>query len=272
MSFDQPLRLLGPEAFSAALSFLERAGYNEANVCEFLEIDRICDFEQVDFSRFSKAVPTEASPLSLLVQVFFLLQDVPAHEIEFAFSNDEVEVLQTLDLLRRTEGHLFSSTVWLYPVEGLILASDRDKHLQDAVFPAISPLSYRFLKRMSRSPAVEALDLCSGSGVAALLLGKYCQHVIAADVSPRAVHFARFNCQLNSGSHVNAVESDFYSALEGRTFDRIVAHPPYVPSLSKRRGVARRRRHGRGADPPNCGRTSSILASGRNLLCLLRWL
>jgi SAM-dependent methyltransferase len=231
MTSETPLLLPSSETFAVTRSFLQKAGYNEDTVCNFLGIQQICDFEQVNLSRLPK---DGAEPLGLLIRVFFLLQDADATEIKSNIPEDILEALQALDLLRETaEGSLtFQSPVWLYPVAGLILASDRKKDLQDAVFPAISPLSYRFLKRMSRSPASEALDLCSGSGVAALLLSQHCRRVIASDVSPRAVHFANFNCQLNDCDRVVAVESDFYSALEGKTFDRIVAHPPYVPSVS----------------------------------------
>lgn len=233
MTYETPLLLSSYESCAATRSFLEKAGYNEANVCKFLGIERICDFEQVDFGRLP-AEEVEPTPLGLLIRVFFLLQEAPVAEIESAIPEDVVKTMQALDLLRRSEDGKpqFYSSVWLYPAEDLVLASDRAKDLQDAVFPAISPLSFRFLKRMSRSPATAALDLCSGSGVAALLLSQHCPQVIASDVSPRAVHFAKFNCLLNGRDHVTAVESDLYSALQGKTFDRIVAHPPYVPSLS----------------------------------------
>ena len=231
MTPETPLLFLSSESFAVVRLFLQKAGYNEDNVCNFIGIQQICDFEQVDLTRLPKE---EAEPLGLLIRVFFLLQDATASEIKSNIPEDVLEALQGLDLLRRSAqgSPTFQSSIWLYPVAGFILASDRKKELQDAVFPAISPLSYRFLKRMSRSPASEALDLCSGSGVAAMLLSQHCQRVIASDVSARAVHFANFNCQLNACNRVEAVQSDFYSALEGKTFDRIVAHPPYVPSIS----------------------------------------
>lgn len=233
MTSETPLRLPSPETFALTRSFLQECGYSEDNVCSFLGLQRICDFEHVDLGR----LPTEGAdpqPLGLLIRVFFLLQDASATEIKSHIPEDVLAAFQDLDLLRRTaeEPTTVRSSVWLYPVEGLILASDRQKDLQDAVFPAISPLSYRFLQRMIRGPASDALDLCSGSGVAAMLLSQHCQRVIASDVSARAVHFANFNCQLNGCDRVEAVQSDLYSALEGNTFDRIVAHPPYVPSVS----------------------------------------
>jgi len=232
MNCELPLKLGTPEAFSRIQSFLRSAGYNEANLCGLLGIERICDFEQVDLNRLPGDTG-KAALLSLLTRVFFLLQEAPASEIKSLIPEDVLESMQTLDLLPRGDGKAaFESRVWLYPMEELLLASDRNKNLPDAVFPAISPLSYRFLKRMSRSSVPSALDLCSGSGVAALTLSQHCERVIASDVSPRAFHFARFNCLLNDRSNVAVLESDFYASLGAETFNRIVAHPPYVPSLS----------------------------------------
>jgi hypothetical protein len=54
------------------------------------------------------------------------------------------------------ESPAFQSSVWLYPVAGFIIASDRKKDRR-MVFPH-QPFELRFLKRASRSPA-EALDL-----------------------------------------------------------------------------------------------------------------
>ncbi|MCI0626141.1 MAG: methyltransferase [Acidobacteria bacterium] len=232
MTCELPLKLGTPQAFARIQSFLRDAGYTEANLCRLLGIERICDFEQVDLNRLSR--DTGESPLlSLLTRVFFLLREAPGSEIVSHIPADVLGSMQALDLLvSGDEKSTFESRVWLYPMEGLLLASDRNKNLPDAVFPAISPLSYRFLKRMGRSPAARALDLCSGSGVAALTLSQHCERVVASDVSVRAIHFARFNCQLNDRSNVAVLESDFYASLGGESFDRIVAHPPYVPSLS----------------------------------------
>ena len=232
MNSELPLKLGAPETFLHLHSFLRSAGYSEANLCGLLGLERICDFQQVDLNRLP-GDRGEAALLSLLARVFFLLQEVPAAEIQSLIPEDVLESMLALDVLAPADGKgAFESRVWLYPIEELLLASDRTKNLPDAVFPAISPLSYRFLKRMSRISVPSALDLCSGSGVAALTLSQQCKQVVASDVSPRAIHFARFNCLLNHRSNVSVLGSDLYASLGAETFDRIVAHPPYVPSLS----------------------------------------
>jgi len=72
-------------------------------------------------------------------------------------------------------------------------------------------------------------DLGSGSGAIAvtLALESPMSQVTACDVSPTALGVARENAARLQAA-VEFVESDWYSALNGRTFDLIVSNPPYV--------------------------------------------
>ena len=103
----------------------------------------------------------------------------------------------------------------------------------DVVFPAIFRGTLRFLRVISKSPGEEALDLCSGTGIGSLVLSRHVRRVVASDLTARATHFARFNRLLNGCENVEVVQGDLYEPVEERTFDRIVAHPPYVPALSE---------------------------------------
>lgn len=72
-------------------------------------------------------------------------------------------------------------------------------------------------------------DLGTGSGAIAvtLALESPMSQVTACDVSPTALGVARENAARLQAA-VEFVESDWYSALNGRTFDLIVSNPPYV--------------------------------------------
>src|SRR6185312_8480239 len=50
------------------------------------------------------------------------------------------------------------------------------------------------------------------------------------DVTERATRYAQFNADLNGLGNVRAVQGDMYEPVRGLTFDRIVAHPPYIAS------------------------------------------
>ncbi|MEW5979698.1 MAG: methyltransferase [Acidobacteriota bacterium] len=235
-----PLRIGTEEDFAAVSRLFREVGYEEERLCRIFKLSHLHEFAKIMEADFSTS-SVEPALLGILIKVFFLVEPVAVQELEALIPSSAFKALWALDLLRpigEEEGrpssgpHLCRSTVWLYPSHGLLLVSDRTRQHTDAVFPALSPLTYRFLQRIGREPAEATLDLCSGCGVAALTLSSHSQRVVAADISERAVHFAGFNCRLNGKPNVVAVASDLYSAFEGQTFQKIVAHPPYVPSLS----------------------------------------
>ncbi|MBW4040663.1 MAG: methyltransferase [Acidobacteria bacterium] len=71
------------------------------------------------------------------------------------------------------------------------------------------------------------LDLGTGSGVQGLIAARSAAHVVATDVSSRALGFAGFNAALN---HVplDLREGSLYAPVESERFDRIVSNPPFV--------------------------------------------
>ena len=75
-----------------------------------------------------------------------------------------------------------------------------------------------------------ALDLCTGSGIQALLASAHAQQVLAVDISPRAARCARFNAQASGATNVDVVVGDLFNAARGESFDLITANPPFVPS------------------------------------------
>jgi methylase of polypeptide subunit release factors len=74
----------------------------------------------------------------------------------------------------------------------------------------------------------DALDLCTGSGVAALHAARFYDRVVGVDINPRAINFARFNALLNGLGNVAFEVGDLYAGLGA--FDLITANPPFVPT------------------------------------------
>ncbi|WGL16449.1 peptide chain release factor N(5)-glutamine methyltransferase [Microbulbifer bruguierae] len=77
---------------------------------------------------------------------------------------------------------------------------------------------------------LRVLDLGTGTGAIALALAseKPRWQIVAVDKMPAAVALAEENRQLLGFSHVEVLESDWFDALTGRTFDVIISNPPYI--------------------------------------------
>ena len=80
-----------------------------------------------------------------------------------------------------------------------------------------------------------ALDLCTGSGCLAILLAHAFDnaHIDAADISSQALAVAHKNVRDYGLEHrIGLIESDLFSALQGKRYDLIISNPPYVNAES----------------------------------------
>jgi len=76
-----------------------------------------------------------------------------------------------------------------------------------------------------------ALDLCTGSGCLAILMSHAFPqaHIDAADISSSALEVAKRNVDdYGLQDRIELLESDVFSALDGRRYDLIISNPPYV--------------------------------------------
>ncbi|MGQ0577853.1 MAG: peptide chain release factor N(5)-glutamine methyltransferase [Betaproteobacteria bacterium] len=85
------------------------------------------------------------------------------------------------------------------------------------------------LERLPHGEACEVLDLGTGSGCIAIAIARQrpAAQVTAVDSSSPALALARENAAA-IGVEVVFRQSDWFSALDGRRFELIVANPPYV--------------------------------------------
>jgi SAM-dependent methyltransferase len=123
----------------------------------------------------------------------------------------------------------------LFFVSDRYSAPDRSRFTPegDTVYPAITKGTGRFVRMLPSTQCERLLDLCSGTGVAALstVANGSIKEAWAIDVTERSSLFAEFNRRLNDVAAVHALKGDLYEPVRGMTFDRIVAHPPYVPAI-----------------------------------------
>jgi release factor glutamine methyltransferase len=77
----------------------------------------------------------------------------------------------------------------------------------------------------------DVLDICTGSGVIALSVARSADSVTAVDASRVAVAAVRLGTLVN-GVAVEVLHGDLFEPVAGRTFDVILANPPYLPTAA----------------------------------------
>jgi len=228
---------------AALRALLADAGFTAPAVCHRVGIASIYDFVSLREGRAGGAEPSDA--LDVLIRLFMDVEVVDGALARRHLGEAGLGLLETLGLLRTHDGEpdRLNAAFLLYPTEGLWIASDLNVSpdgpahtvlTEDAVYPAITKNTRHFLASLPATPCEEFLELCGGTGIAALLASRYAGHTWSVDITERSTRFAQFNAALNGISNMTASRGDLYDAVPGRTFDRIVAHPPYMPALEQK--------------------------------------
>jgi len=224
-----PLRLGSDAEFEALRNALAAAGYTENAVCERLGLERISQY-RLEGERHLTGEPEDV--LGLLI--WLLMESAPISSASAA--KLPMEELQTLKLV--TSQAPIYSTVMLYPARGFYVVSDRTRPMEgatgglpeDVVYGGIVPNTDMFLNHVPFGPCDAFLDLCCGSGIAALIAARDgAKHAWAFDLTARCTLCVEFNRRLNGIANMTAGQGDLYEPGADLTFDRIAVHPPYVP-------------------------------------------
>jgi SAM-dependent methyltransferase len=232
---------------------LGRAPFSEAAVCACLGIS---DFDALEGNGRTKLVADfdGRDPQGLLIRLFVLGSPIDADDFYRALTSQEAAAFLAVGLVAPlcqpgAPSTRVYSPVRLVPLSDgsargrtLLIASDRSdtpdgsafEPFADIVFSGDNPLTRQFLRLLPTTVTGSVLDLCSGTGIGALVAEATAQRVTAVDITERCTEFARFNSWLNSSERVDVRQGDLYDPVRGERFERILAHPPYVPSLSDR--------------------------------------
>jgi hypothetical protein len=98
-----------------------------------------------------------------------------------------------------------------------------------AATPYCGPESLWFARFLvSRGPCETALDLCTGSGLLAML--PQAREVVATDIDGAALEVAAFNLALNRCGNIAVRHGDLFAPVGDARFDLITANPPFLPS------------------------------------------
>jgi methylase of polypeptide subunit release factors len=244
-----PLKIGSSEQFQTLRQFLLDSGYTEQAVCRRLKIPSIYSFETLREGRAGDRAITDT--LDALIRLLMDEEPVESSALTTHLAPGALRVMAELGIVKPVSKEAgcpdqtqLQAEAVLYPQEGLFIASDHafravegpDASLpEDVVYASITKNTGRFISILPSDPCDTFLELCAGTGIAALIAGaRYAKKSWAADLSGRCTHFAEFNRLLNGLENVCAVQSDLYAAVEGLRFDRIVAHPPYIPAVEQK--------------------------------------
>ena len=235
----EPFRLGTVDQFAHVRELFVRAGFEETPICARAGIASLHELPVLqDRSAFRE--PTD--PQSLFVRLFLDCDRIPWSVVRATLSDSDLERLESLGLVHdaHDDSAMCASTVAIYPMEELFIASDRRHDFDstatvppsDLVFSPMTRETERFLRLMPRESCDQLLDLCAGTGVAGLIAAaKFARQATLVDIAARSVRFAEFNVALNGLSNVRVLQGDAYEPVAGERFSVIVAHPPYVPAL-----------------------------------------
>ena len=233
-----PLRLGPPECFGTVKAFLDNSGYTEQASCERLGLGAQ---HEILTRRPSEPAPEIRDAADLLIALFLLGSRVEEKLVRELVPAEVLDSMAKIGLLVSDGTGARNSPVCLYAVRQLHIASDRwsnpdGSHFTppaDIVYPAITKNTYRFMRMLPAEPCERFLELCSGSGIAALdAASTYAGRAWAVDITGRSTAFAEFNRRLNGVDNATVLEGDLFEPVAGLRFDRIVAHPPYVPATA----------------------------------------
>lgn len=177
----------------------------------------------------------DATPVATLIRLFTLGVEVDFDVVDSALPTLGGDGLVELGLARRV-GAALVACADLQPYgdeeHGWWVASDLTKApgsgpLETSHVLGVGGASTTLARWTPRPRVARALDLGTGGGVQALHLGAHAEHIVATDVSERALAFAAFNAAL-AGVAWELREGSLFEPVAGERFGLVVSNPPYV--------------------------------------------
>jgi methylase of polypeptide subunit release factors len=221
------------DLLTAARQVLADFGYTAAAVRTLLAArgDILADAGQRPVVR--RRLEQSTDPAAALVKLLIVEDALETSTAEERLGAKAVDALVAARLLRR-------NAAWIEPTarvvphsapgEDLMLASDPSSQLGRAdVVPGVQNPSQTLADLTPRRRVMRALDVGTGCGLQAILLARHADHVVATDVNPRALAYARVNAAL-CGVDVELRAGSLLEPVAGEEFDLIVSNPPYVLS------------------------------------------
>lgn len=231
-SRETPVQLDDLQTIADLREAFERTEYSAEGILDALGVGDSVRREIAELPHYLRRLP-ETSPRATIIKLFWLRTRVDAAEAAEALAPASIERLVAMGVLEE-RGSEVSAPIEILPAIDLYITSDW--HGDELVGESsdhvlgVSPPTAVLARLTIRNHVPCALDLGTGNGFQALTLSKDADRVVATDVNPRALGFARFNSLLNEIENVEWRAGSLFEPVEGETFDLIVSNPPYVVS------------------------------------------
>jgi methylase of polypeptide subunit release factors len=218
--------LISPEQAERLRRFFSEAGYEEQSLGKILGKVELPSVRHRNVPRLLDRTG-EPGPLATLLRWFWIGIAQSARDVGPFVPGPIVELLVQARLLSR-QGDRLVPEVMLVPYEGFLVASHHTSRIEDremVLWP--NPTTRLLLRFTIRRHSRQTLDLGTGTGILALKAATHSEHVVATDLNPKAVEFARFNACLNGIASVEFLQGDGFAPVAGRKFDLIFSNPPF---------------------------------------------
>ena len=227
--------------FRTAITEIARAGYNESAVRDRLGLADFTDLKWKALPIYRDEHLTNRDALTLAIELFLLQGTITESELNhLLFSARSREVLLRTEVLSIDADEKVRAHASLYPVGQRLIFSDHAWHrLPHPGFTAVPSGQVMFVgddsrwlaRATVRRPVRAALDLCTGSGIHAILAAPHSERVVAVDINPRSVRCAQFNAHVSGATNIEVLAGDVFDPVNvDDRFDLITANPPFVVS------------------------------------------
>lgn len=166
---------------------------------------------------------------------FFAL-GIPIQKKEMAkyFDGCIIEELKNMDIVNYDDDYIWMNNLILisyyncYFIVGNVYYYPTCQSKEQV--PYVGPDSYWLSRMIVNNVKGKVLDLCSGSGIQAILSARTADRVVAVDIDLQAVKFIEVNACLNGlSSKIVAKHGNLFDVIGEEKFDYIIANPPFIP-------------------------------------------
>ena len=230
-----PPPVVVPELLERLRADLSAAGFTVEGVESFLGPVAAAALRRDELLPAERHTRHDRSPLGALVRLFALAVEVDFDAVDAALPSLGGDGLVELGLAARAGAALracadlrpYGDEEHAWWVASDLTHSPERGPLEPYHVVGVGGASVTLAQWAPRPRVARALDLGTGSGVQALHLVSHAEHVVATDVSERALAFARFNAEL-AGVDWELRAGSMFEPVAGELFDLVVSNPPYV--------------------------------------------